>query len=60
MQDQIFKVKNKKIQSVKKFQDLYRSNKIALLNDIALNIINFLEKIGKFKSGSFVDLRNFS
>ena len=60
MQDQIFKVKNKKIQSIKKFQDLYRSNKIALLNDIALNIINFLEKIGKFKSGSFVDLRNFS
>ena len=57
MQDQIFSVKNKKINSVKKFQKLYRMNKISSPEIIAKKIINFLKKMKKFKNGSFVDLR---
>ena len=59
MQELIFKVKDKKIKSVKKFQDLYKSNLISDPQIIATNIIKFLGKIEKIKSGSFIDLRNF-
>jgi len=60
MQDQIFSVKNKNINSVKKFQKLYRMNKISSPEIIAKRITNFLKNIKKFKSGSFIDLRNFN
>ena len=59
MQELIFKVKDKKIKSVKKFQDLYKSNLISDPKIIATNIIKFLDKIEKIKSGSFIDLRHF-
>ena len=59
MQEQIFKVKDKKIKSVKKFQDLYKSNLISDPKIIAKNIIKFLDKIEKIKTGSFIDLRHF-
>ena len=60
MQDEIFQVKNKDIKSVKKFQQLYRMNKILSPKIIAKKIIFFLNNIKKFKSGSFVDLRDFN
>lgn len=60
MQDQIFKVKNKKIQSVKKFQKLYKNDKIDSPEKIAHNIVSFLKKINQFKTGSFIDLRDIS
>lgn len=60
MQDEIFQVKNKDIKSVKKFQQLYRMNKILSPKIIAKKIIFFLDNIKKFKSGSFVDLRDFN
>ena len=59
MQDLIFKVKDKKIKSVKKFQDLYKSNLISDPEMIAKKIIKFLDRIEKIKSGSFIDLRHF-
>ena len=60
MQDQIYLVKDKNIKSVKKFQQLYRTNKISSPESIAKKIISFLNNIKKFKSGSFIDLRNFT
>jgi benzil reductase ((S)-benzoin forming) len=60
MQDEIYAVKNKKINSIKKFQKLYRMNKISSPEAIAKKIIVFLNDIKKFKSGSFIDLRNFT
>ncbi len=59
MQDEIYSVKNKKIKSVKKFQKLYRMNKISSPENVAKKIISFLYNIKDFKSGSFIDLRNF-
>ena len=58
MQEQIYKVKNKNITSVKKFQELYKKNRIASPEIVAQNIILFLKKINQFKTGSFVDLRD--
>ena len=60
MQDEIYLVKDKNIKSVKKFQQLYRMNQISSPGSIAKKIISFLDKIKKFKSGSFIDLRNFT
>lgn len=60
MQDQIYSVKNKKIFSVKKFQRLYKENKIETPTQIAQQIINFMTDIKLFKSGSYIDLRNLS
>ena len=60
MQDEISQVKNKDIKSVKKFQQLYRMNKILSPKIIAKKIIFFLDNIKKFKSGSFIDLRDFN
>lgn len=60
MQDEIYLVKDKNIKSVKKFQQLYRMNQISSPESIAKKIISFLDNIKKFKSGSFIDLRNFT
>lgn len=60
MQEQIYKVNNKKISSVKKFQKLYKENKILTPDKIANKIYNFMVKIKFYKSGAFVDLRNIS
>ena len=60
MQDEISQVKNKDIKSVKKFQQLYRMNKILSPKIIAKKIIFFLDNIKEFKSGSFIDLRDFN
>ena len=59
MQDQIYNVKDKNIESVKKFQDLYRSNKISSPELIATKIINFLGNLKEIDSGSFIDLREY-
>ena len=60
MQDQIYLVKNKKINSVKKFQKLYKENNIQSPKEIAEQIIKFMTNIKLFKSGSFIDLRHLS
>ncbi len=58
MQDQIYKVKDKKIKSVKKFKTLYKANLISNPAIIAKNIVKFLDKISKIETGSFIDLRD--
>ena len=60
MQEEIYMVKKKYINSVKKFQKLYKMNKISSPEIIAKKIVDFLNKIKHFKSGSFIDLRNFN
>lgn len=60
MQDEIYNVKNKNINSVKKFQKLYKMNKISSPELIAKKIIIFLKGSKKVKSGSFIDLRNLT
>lgn len=60
MQDQIYSVKNKKIQSVKKFQKLYIENNMNSPKKVAEDIIKFLKIIKRFKSGSLIDLRRLS
>jgi benzil reductase ((S)-benzoin forming) len=58
MQDQICKIDAKKINSVKKFQDLNRNNLIPSPEQVAKNIIRILPSLKKIKSGSFLDIRN--
>ena len=60
MQDKIYLVKNKKINSIKKFQKLYKENAIQSPKQVAEQIIEFMTKIKSFKSGSFIDLRHLS
>ena len=51
--------KDKNIESVKKFQDLYRLNKISYPKLIARKIINFLGNLKEIDSGFFIDLREY-
>ena len=57
MQKQIFDTKNKKIISIIKFKSLYKNNLIKKPDEIADNVINFLENISKFKEAKYIDLR---
>ncbi len=57
MQDQICKVNEKKIYSVKKFKKLNLSNKVPNAYDVANNILKNLSKINKKSNGSYIDIR---
>jgi len=57
MQDLIFKVDEKKINSVKKFKDLNKKNKIPSPREVAINILNKINQL-KVKSVDYIDLRN--
>ena len=57
MQKQIFDTKNKKIISIIKFKSFYKNNLIKKPDEIADNVINFLENISKFKEAKYIDLR---
>ncbi len=57
MQNQICKVNEKKIYSVKKFKKLNRSNKVPTPNDVAKNIIKNLASMKNKKNGSYLDIR---
>jgi hypothetical protein len=57
MQDLIFKVDEKKINSVKKFKDLNKKNKIPSATEVAINILNRINHI-KVKNVDYIDLRD--
>jgi NAD(P)-dependent dehydrogenase (short-subunit alcohol dehydrogenase family) len=57
MQDLIFKIDEKKINSVKKFKDLSKKNKIPSAKEVAKNILNKMKYL-KVKSGNYIDLRD--
>ena len=57
MQDLIFKVDEKKINSVKKFKDLNKKNKIPSPREVAINILNKINQL-KVKNVDYVDLRD--
>jgi NAD(P)-dependent dehydrogenase (short-subunit alcohol dehydrogenase family) len=57
MQDAIYKVDEKKINSVKKFKDLNKRNKIPSPKEVAINILYKIKKI-KLKNINYIDLRN--
>ena len=56
MQNQICKIDEKKILSVKKFKILNKQNKIPSSDEVADNIINIIQKLKK-SSGSYIDIR---
>lgn len=56
MQDLIFKVDEKKINSVKKFKDLNKKNKIPSAKEVAINILNRINHL-KVKNVDYIDLR---
>jgi|TARA_B100000780_G_scaffold279194_1_gene256351 NAD(P)-dependent dehydrogenase (short-subunit alcohol dehydrogenase family) len=56
MQNQICKIDEKKISSVKKFKILNKQNKIPSSDEVADNIINIIQKLKK-SSGSYIDIR---
>ena len=57
MQDLIFKVDEKKINSVKKFKDLNKKNKIPSPREVAINILNKINQL-KVKRVDYIDLRD--
>ncbi len=57
MQDQICKIDEKKISSVKKFKILNRKNKVPLPDQVAENIINFIQNYKFNKNGEYYDIR---
>lgn len=57
MQDLIFKVDEKKINSVKKFKDLNKKNKIPSPREVAINILNKINQL-KVKNVDYIDLRD--
>ena len=56
MQDQIYKVDEKKIKSVKKFKIANKNNMIPAADVVAKTIIQYIEKNKKIKN-SYIDLR---
>ena len=56
MQDQIYKVDEKKIKSVKKFKIANKNNMIPTADVVAKTIIQYIEKNKKIKN-SYIDLR---
>lgn len=57
MQEQICKIDEKKIKSVKKFKKLNQLNKVPSSEDVAKNIIENLSKLRKLPSGTYIDIR---
>lgn len=57
MQKLIFKVDEKKINSVKKFKDLNKKNKIPSPREVAINILNKINQL-KVKNVDYIDLRD--
>lgn len=57
MQDLIFKIDEKKINSVKKFKDLNKKNKIPSAREVAINILNKINQL-KVKNVDYIDLRD--
>ena len=57
MQDQICKIDEKKISSVKKFKILNRKNKVPGPDQVAENIINFIQNYRFNKNGEYLDIR---
>jgi len=57
MQDLIFKIDEKKINSVKKFKDLNKKNKIPSAREVAINILNIINQL-KVKNVDYIDLRD--
>ena len=57
MQDQICKIDEKKISSVKKFKNLNRKNKVPMPDQVAENIINFIQSYRINKNGEYQDIR---
>ena len=57
MQDQICKIDEKKISSVKKFKNLNRKNKVPMPDQVAENILNFLQSYKINKNGEYQDIR---
>ena len=53
----IFKKNNIKISSVKKFKILNRKNKVPLPDQVAENIINFIQNYKFNKNGEYYDIR---
>jgi len=60
MQHDIYRVKSKEIKSVKKFQKLYKLNKITSPKIVAQQIVSFLNNSKNVNSGSFIDLRDLN
>lgn len=58
MQDLIFKIDEKKINSVKLFRDLNKKNKIPSPNDVAKKILDKVDSLN-IKSGQYIDLRDY-
>ena len=58
MQDQICKINEKKIPSVKKFKKLNENNLVPMPDEVAKNILKTLSKLKNKKNGSYLDIRN--
>ena len=57
MQDQICKINEKEILSVKKFKKLNQKNLVPLPDEFAKNILKTLAKLKNTKNGSYLDIR---
>ena len=56
MQNQICKIDENKINSVKKFKTLNKNNLVPSSDEVAENIIKQIKKLN-FKSGDYLDIR---
>ena len=57
MQNQICKIDEKKISSVKKFKLLNKKNKVPLPDEVAENILNTIQKLKIKQNGEYLDIR---
>ena len=57
MQNQICKIDEKKISSVKKFKFLNKKNKVPFPDEVAKNILNIVKNLKIKKNGGYLDIR---
>ena len=57
MQNQICKIDEKKISSVKKFKLLNKNNKVPFPDEVAENILNTVQNLKIKKNGVYLDIR---
>jgi len=57
MQKQICRINEKKISSVKKFKSLNKKNKVPMPDEVAENILNFIQNCRINKNGEYQDIR---
>ncbi len=57
MQNQICRIDEKKISSVKKFKSLNKKNKVPMPDEVAENILNFIQNYRINKNGEYQDIR---